>query len=155
MFDKIAETPIGDLNNREPVRVKTKSPLLSVVQAMKEGGRGAAIVEDSEKKIAGIFTERHLIAQIDHSSQAWQDMSVDEVMNRHPKIIEESHYLREALAIMSNDRIRQLPIVDSNDHVLGIVSIRDILAHVASYFPSEFLNLPPDPEHEATDLYGG
>ncbi len=155
MFDKIAETPIGDLNSREPVRVKTKSPLLSVVLAMKEGGRGAAIVEDKDKKITGIFTERHLLTQLDHSSQSWQDLSVDEVMDRYTKTIEESHYVREALAIMSSDRIRHLPIVDSDDHVLGIVTIRDILAHVASYFPSEFLNLPPDPEHEASDLYGG
>ena len=31
MFDKIAETPIVEIQGRGPVRVKTKSPLLSVV----------------------------------------------------------------------------------------------------------------------------
>ena len=155
MIDKIAETPIEDIKGREPVRVRSKSPLLSVVLAMRKGRRGAAIVEDSSRKLVGIFTERLLVTKIDHSSQAWLDMSVDEVMDRDPKTIEESHFVREALAIMSGDRIRNLPIVDSGNHVLGIVTIRDILKHVASCYPAEFLNLPPDPEHEATDLHGG
>ena len=155
MFDEISETPIKDIQSREPVRVKTKSPLLSVVLAMREGKRGAAIVEDSAGKIAGIFTERHLISEVDHSSQDWLDISVDEVMDPNPKTIEESHYLREALAIMSNDRFRNLPVIDADNCVSGILTIRDILTHVASQFPAEFLNLPPDPEHEATDLHGG
>ena len=155
MFDKIAETPIGDIRGREPVRVRTKSPLLSVVLAMREEKRGAAIVEDSAGNILGIFTERHLVTRLDHGSQAWHDLSVDEMMDRDPKTLEASHYLREALAIMANGRVRQLPIVDSDDHLVGIVSIRDILAFVADHYPSEFLNLPPDPDLEATDLHGG
>jgi len=155
MFNKIAETPIEDIKGREPVRVRTKTPLLSVVLAMCEGKRGAAIIEDSAENIIGIFTERHLITQVDHSSQDWLDMSVDEVMDRNPKTIEASHFIREALSIMSADRIRNLPIVDVDNHVLGIVTIRDILAYVASYYPAEFQNLPPDPEHEATERYGG
>ncbi len=155
MFDKIAETPIEDIKGREPVRVRTKSPLLSVVLAMRKGRRGAAIVEDNSRKIIGIFTERHLLTKVDHHSQAWLDLSVDEVMDREPKTIEESHYVREALAIMSDGRIRNLPIVDADNQLLGIVTIRDILTHVASCYPAEFLNLPPDPEHEATDLHGG
>ncbi|MFT5132394.1 MAG: CBS domain-containing protein [Gammaproteobacteria bacterium] len=154
MLDKIAETPIEDIQGREPVRVRTKSPLLSVVLAMREGRRGAAIVEDSAGKMVGIFTERLLITKVDHSSQAWLDQSVDEVMDPNPKTIEESHFIREGLAIMSGDRIRNLPIVDADKRVLGIVTIRDILKHVASHFPAEFLNLPPDPEHEASDRYG-
>jgi len=155
MFDRIAETPIEDIQGREPVLVKTKSPLLAVVLAMRTGGRGAAIVEDSAGKIIGIFTERLLITRVDHSSQAWLDQSVDEVMDYDPKTIEKSHYVREALAIMSRDKIRYLPIIDADNHALGIVTIRDILKHFAAHFPSEFQNLPPDPDHEATDLYGG
>jgi CBS domain-containing protein len=155
MFDKITETPIEEIQGRKPVRVKSKTPLLSVVLAMKEGSRGAAIVEDNEGKLAGIFTERHLVTKVDHSSQAWLDQSVEEVMDPNPKTIEESHFIREGMAIMSGDRIRNLPIVDAENRVLGIVTIRDILAHVASHFPAEFLNLPPDPEHEASDRYGG
>lgn len=155
MFDKIAETPISEIKSRDPVRVKTKSPLLSVVMAMRDGNRGAAIIEDSAGNLLGIFTERHLITKLDHSSQLWHDISVDEVMDSNPKTIEASHYIREALSIMSGDRIRQLPILDPDEHVLGIVSIRDILSHIADHYPSEFLNLPPDPDHEATDLHGG
>ena len=83
-----SETPIEEIQGRKPVRVKSKTPLLSVALAMKEGSRGAAIVEDNEGKLAGIFTERHLVTKVDHSSQAWLDQSVDEVMDPNPKTIE-------------------------------------------------------------------
>jgi hypothetical protein len=32
--------------------------------------------------------------------------------------------------------------------VQGLLSIRDILAHVASKFPEDMVNLPPNPDHE-------
>lgn len=155
MLDKIAETPIGDVDTRNLVRVKTKTPLLSVIKAMREGNRGAAVIEDNKGNLLGVFTERHLVSRVNHSSQAWHDISVDEVMFKDPKTIEESHYIREALALMSENKIRVLPIMDADNHTIGIVSIRDILTYIAEHFPAEFLNLPPDPEHEATDLFGG
>lgn len=155
MLDTIAETPISEVETRELVRVRTQTPLLSVVKAMREGNRGAAIVEDGAGNLLGIFTERHLVSWVDHSSDSWHDLSVDEVMFKNPKTIAESHFIREALKVMSEDKIRVLPIMNTENQVTGMVSIRDILAHIAAHFPADFLNLPPDPEHEATDLFGG
>ncbi|MBI2970170.1 MAG: CBS domain-containing protein [Gammaproteobacteria bacterium] len=155
MLDKIAQTPVAELKSREPVRVQPNMPLMAVVSAIKERRRGAAIVEDDSGTIQGIFTERDLMARLDHSSQAWHHRPVGDVMVRNPKTVEQSRTLEEALSIMIAGKFRHLPIVDSDRHVLGILSIRDILAHVASYFPQEFLNLPPDPDHEASEPWGG
>jgi len=155
MSGKIPNTLIENINSREPVRVKAKTPLLAVVMAMKEGQRGAAIIEDNAGKIIGIFTERDLIAELDHSSQDWHDIPVDKIMIKNIKTIKVSHYIHEALAIMITCKFRHLPIVDSDNHVLGIVSIRDIIMYVASLYPQEFLNLPPDPGSVASDQYGG
>ncbi len=155
MLDEIAETQIGDLNNREPVRVRAKSSLKEVVLAIKQGNRGAAIVEDDFGKILGIFTERDLILQIAKDKQNWQDLTIDKVMIRDPQTIEVSHNIREALACMVEGQFRHLPIVDADKHVRGIVSIRDILVHIVSYYPEEFLNLPPDSEHEVSKQWGG
>ena len=155
MLDEIAATPIGDIENREPVRIKPDTPLRDVVTSLTEGNRGAAIVEDDKGCLLGIFTERHLMSDLDHSSLGWHDTLVQDVMDEDPPTIMASDDIRQTLAMMTEDKIRHLPIVDSNNRVTGVTSIRDILVHITGYFPEEFLNLPPDPDHEATDQWGG
>lgn len=155
MLDKIAATSIGVIECREPVRIGSNTILRDATSAMTEGNRGAAIIEDEDGRLLGIFTERHLMSALDHGSLDWHGRPVDEIMKQNPKTIMESQSIREALAIMTAGKIRYLPIVDSENRVKGIASIRDILVHVASYFPEEFLNLPPDPDLEATDQWGG
>jgi len=154
MLWEIANTPIGRLELRRPVRLRPDTRLLELVTAMKDSGRGAAIIEDAEGCIAGIITERDIIRRLDHSNHAWHDMPVSEVMVHGPQNIEQHQSLREALAIMSAGKFRHLPVVDADRRVLGILSIRDILVYVASFFPEEFLNLPPDPDSGASQQYG-
>ena len=155
MGDGLPNIPIEKVRIREPVRIREGTPLLEVVLAMKAGRRGNAVIEDGAGRITGILTERDLLARLDHRSQAWQGMPVDEVMVRDPKTILVSQYLHEALATMLFYKFRHLPIVDRGNRVLGIVSIRDIILHVASQYPQEFLNLPPDPRSEASNQFGG
>ena len=38
---------------------------------------------------------------------------------------------------------------------VGILSVRDIVRHIAEHYPKEFLNLPPDPQKEARARWGG
>jgi CBS domain-containing protein len=155
MPGKIPRTSIASIKSREPVRIRAKTPLLDVVKAMKEARRGAAIIEDNAETIIGIITERDLMTKIDHSTLNWHDIPVDKVMNPNPKTIKATQFLHEALAIMITCRFRHLPVVDAENHVLGIVSIRDIIMHVASLYPQQFLNLPPNPKSAAYGRYGG
>lgn len=155
MPGKIPKTLIADINSREPVRVRAKTSLIDVVKAMSQAHRGAAIIEDNAEKIIGIITERDLMTRIDHSTNDWHEITVDQVMNGNPKTIKSSQYVHDALAVMIACRFRHLPVVDGDNRVLGIVSIRDIMMHVAKLYPKEFLNLPPRPASEASDRYGG
>jgi signal-transduction protein with cAMP-binding, CBS, and nucleotidyltransferase domain len=151
----IPNTSITELISREPVRIRTNTSLIDVVMAMKEVRRGAAIVEDSDGKIIGIITERHLMTKIDHSSFDWHTKSVNEVMYDKPKTIKTTQFVNDALAIMITCKFRHVPVIDEDNHVVVLVSIRDIIMYVAKLYPQEFLNLPPQPASEAAGRYGG
>jgi CBS domain-containing protein len=155
MTGKIPRTPISDIKSREPIRIRAKTRLIDVVLAMKKSLRGAAIIEDQAGKITGIITERDLMIKIDHNSLAWHDLPVENVMNQTPKTIKPNQFIHEALAIMLTCRFRHLPVVDAENHVLRVLSIRDIILRVAKLYPQVFLNLPPDPSIEASGRYGG
>ena len=151
---EIAATPIGTIVRRLPVRVTPETPLGEVVAALREKGRGAVLVEE-DGRITGICSERDVMLRIDHGDPSWTARPVREVMTRAPRTIREDEQIEDALNTMLTGGHRHLPIVDAAGALLGIVSIRDILVHVVGFFPADFINLPPDPDHEASGVWGG
>jgi CBS domain-containing protein len=161
MLEAIASLPISNLPVREPVQVPPAASLGAVIEAMHARRHGAALVVDNGE-LVGIFSERDLIHRVDHADPAWRDIPVSEVMTARPMIIRQDDTVAEALRRMHVGKRRHLPILPADGDgkprtttAMGIVSIRDILAYVAARFPGQFLNLPPDPEHEASAPYGG
>jgi CBS domain-containing protein len=56
---------------------------------------------------------------------------------------------------MDQGSYRHLPLVDDSGRVEGIISIQDIIQYLAEGFPTEVLNLPPDPQAKSRSLDGG
>ena len=151
---EIAATPIGTIVRRQPVHVTPGTTLGEVVAALRERGRGAVLVEE-QGRVSGICSERDVMLRVDHGDPSWTARPVSEVMTRAPRTIREDEPIEDALNIMLTGGHRHLPIVDAAGGLLGIVSIRDILIHIVGFFPADFINLPPDPEREASGLWGG
>ncbi|MBX3161596.1 MAG: CBS domain-containing protein [Deltaproteobacteria bacterium] len=146
--DTLASATIADLGTRPPARVTSDAPMWKVVEEMKSKGRGAVLVEH-DSALVGIFTERDLLNRVDHSDPLWSHVVVGDVMTPHPMVIQRDDTLAEALRRLLEGRRRHLAIVDDRKHILGMISIRDILTYIAGKFPEELLNLPPDPRHES------
>ena len=143
----LADTVVGALDARACPRVGADAALGEVVDAMHAHRRGAVLVED-DGALVGIFTERDLLGRVDHGDPGWPARRVREVMTRQPLVVRADDTLADALRRMLETRRRHLPIVDAAGRALGLLSIRDLLAHVAVRFPDELINLPPDPTHE-------
>lgn len=144
----LAFAQVGDLPPRSHASVDISDPVWKVVDAMKAKGRGAVLVEEGGT-LVGIFTERDLVTRIDHFDPLGSHVVVRDVMTPHPTVIRPPDSLAEALRLLVQGRRRHLPIVDDRGKVLGLLSIRDILAYVASKFPEDMMNLPPSPDHES------
>jgi CBS domain-containing protein len=139
---------VADLPARPHASVDVDDPVWKVVDAMKTKGRGAVLVEEAGA-LVGIFTERDLVARVEHTDPLGSHVVVRDVMTPHPTVIRPPDSLAEALRLLVQGRRRHLPIVDERGKVLGLLSIRDILTYVASKFPEEMINLPPGPDHES------
>ena len=147
-MDALAMATVGDLGARPHATVTADAPMWRVVDAMRQHGRGCALVEE-DGALVGIFTERDLLSRIDHTDAFWSHVVVKDVMTPLPMVIRRSDSLAEALRLLVQGKRRHLPIVDGRGHVLGLLSIRDILGYVASKFPEDMINLPPNPDHES------
>ena len=147
-METLANAKVGALSPRPHARVSVEDAMWKVVAEMKTQGRGAVLVED-DGALVGIFTERDLLNRVDYSDALWSHVVVRDVMTPHPMVIRPDDSLSEALRRLTQGHRRHLPIVDERGHVVGLISIRDILTFVAERFPDDMLNLPPHPDHES------
>jgi CBS domain-containing protein len=144
----LASATVGDMAPRPHARADVEDALWKVVGEMKATGRGAVLVEE-EGTLVGIFTERDLLNRVDYSDPLWSHVVVRDVMTPYPMVIHADDSLSEALRRLTQGHRRHLPVVDERGRVLGLLSIRDILTHIAERFPEDLVNLPPHPDHES------
>ena len=144
----LAIAMVGDLEARPHPTVAVDAPMWKVVDEMKLHDRGAVLIEE-DGHLVGIFTERDLVSRVDHSDVLWSHVIVKDVMTPHPTVVRPEDSLAEALRLLVQGRRRHLPVVDPKGKVTGLVSIRDILSYIASKFPEDMINLPPNPDHES------
>ena len=78
--------------------------------------------------LAGIFSERDLLYCVAREGEAALRRTVKEVMTAPPITVSPSTEAIEALSLMTQRRIRHLP-VEENGQVLGFVSIGDLVKY--------------------------
>lgn len=154
-LEALANTAVAAIQRRAPVLVTGDTPIGQAIDRMKDRRRGSALVQDADGRVVGVFTQHDVLMRVDLSNSEWPAIPVGDVMTPAPTTINAEASLWVALAAMHSGRFRSLPVVDAQGRPVGIVSIRDVLRHLADNFPEEFLNLPPDPSKESSRLYGG
>ena len=118
---------LSELLEEHHATIHSVSPDVSVtdcVRLMNEQRIGAMLVME-EDQLIGIFTERDAITRVLGAGLEPSYTKVSAVMSNDPICITPSTTLDEAMAIVSNQRIRHLPVVQDGQ-VLGMVSAGDL-----------------------------
>jgi CBS domain-containing protein len=88
---------------------------------------GAVAVVDSEKRVAGIFTERDVLRKFSLSGRDPAKTPVRELMTTPVELATSQTGPGEALLTMVERHFRHLPVTDNNGKLLGMLSIRNLL----------------------------
>lgn len=124
--DKRSES-MSELFEEHHTTIHSVGPDFSVtecVRQMNEQRIGAMLVIEDER-LCGIFTERDVITKVLGAGLEPSYTKVSAVMSHDPICITPTTTLDEAMAIVSSQRIRHLPVVQNGD-VLGMVSSGDL-----------------------------
>jgi len=106
--------------------VLPETPVLEAVRVMSEARVGAVAVT-RDGKLTGIFTERDLMIRVVLEGRDPRATRVGDVMTEECVSAKKDMSMGEALQIMTERHFRHLPVVDENDRVLGLLSIRNLL----------------------------
>jgi CBS domain-containing protein len=118
---------VSELMTRKPARVNTDETLSAAVQIMWEADCGAVpVVQDDAGKLVGIITDRDICIASWSRGLAPNAIFVGEVMSRNPVTCGPNDSIAHASETMQNKQIRRIPVVDSERHLIGMLSLADI-----------------------------
>lgn len=92
---------------------------------------GALAVTD-HGRLVGIISERDYARQIILKGRSSENTQVKDIMSCHVITAKPNQGVRECMALMTEKRIRHLPIVNDEDCLIGIISIGDLVEAVIS-----------------------
>ncbi|HZY78557.1 MAG TPA: CBS domain-containing protein [Cyclobacteriaceae bacterium] len=133
-------------NNHSIFSVEPTTIVYSAIEVMAQKNIGGLLIcEDG--KLVGIFTERDYARKLILKGKSSKDTTIGELMTRNPFTVNLDSSIEECMQLMSNRRIRHLPVLD-NGTLVGVISIGDvvrfiieeqksIIAHLESYIAGQ------------------
>ncbi|MDD5518219.1 MAG: KpsF/GutQ family sugar-phosphate isomerase [Candidatus Omnitrophica bacterium] len=119
---------VGDIMRSGPANpiVKEDEKVSKVLLKITQARAGSATVVDAKGKLKGIFTDgdlrRHV--EIDRNLALRR---IKEVMTKDPTVVYQDMLALEALGILREKKIDELPVVDKNKHPVGLLDVQDLL----------------------------
>ena len=119
-----------DDKGHDVVSVDVQSRVYDAIEKMSADNIGSVTVVDNGK-LVGIFTERHYARRVFLKGKASPDTLIADVMSRNPICIVPEQTVEECMAVMTENSIRHLPVVEDNQ-IIGIISIGDLVKSIIS-----------------------
>lgn len=117
---------ILDSKGRDVLAIDGSATVLAAVTLMVEENVGALLVNE-EGRLAGIVTERDYLRRVTVEGRDEGTTPVREIMTSPLVYVAPEASIDECMAIMTERRIRHLPVLTDDRDVAGIVSIGDVV----------------------------
>lgn len=120
------QTTVQDLLKRKGSVVNSVRANCSVFDAVRqfiENNIGAVLVMNGAE-LVGILSERDVARNVVLETKTERETAVTEIMTRDVTTVPPDATVDDCMALMTNKRVRHLPVVDGT-RVVGIVSIGD------------------------------
>ena len=120
---------VSAILRQKGARVWSIEPTATVYEAlekMSDEGVGALIVMEGGR-VVGLLSERDYARKIILKGRSSKETKVEEIMISRPLTISPGCSVDEAMRIMTEHRVRHLPVIDGAGGVSGIVSIGDLV----------------------------
>ena len=158
------DLPVRDVMTRDPAAVPETASVRQAIELLVGSEYRALPVVDPECRLVGIVSNQDLVErgglaarvdllagmasnQRDEVLAALPDRQVQDVMTRQPASVSDDATLAQAVHVMTERRIKRLPVVDRQGKLVGILSRWYVLRAVGETFPRD---LGPGPSGGTT-----
>ncbi|MFN4149176.1 MAG: CBS domain-containing protein [Rhodocyclaceae bacterium] len=114
-----------------PVCVAADETVIDALKLMAERNIGSVLVMDGDRFL-GIFSERDFIRKVTLMDRDPAKTRLGEVIDEKVFYVTPDYKLDEVMALMTEKRMRHMPVLDAQGKLVGIVSIGDIVKDIIS-----------------------
>jgi CBS domain-containing protein len=121
---------IVQLLRSKPSGVTTVAPSTSIrelLDVLADNRIGAAVVVDDDRAIRGIVSERDVVRRLRDHGADLLGMPVERIMTHDVVTCSTTDTVEDLMSVMTNHRIRHVPVLDDDGRLTGIVSIGDVV----------------------------
>ncbi|MFZ5638518.1 MAG: CBS domain-containing protein [Pseudomonadota bacterium] len=108
--------------------IRPEAPVLDAIRLMADAHIGAVLVMDGPQ-LVGILSERDYARKVVLQGRSSADTPVRDIMTPRVIATSSSDTSDHCMQLMTDHRIRHLPVVDGDD-VVGVISIGDLVKAV-------------------------
>ena len=117
------------VKGHEVWRIEPDATVFEALQRMAEKEVGALMVMNGPE-LVGIISERDYARKVILQGRASPTTLVKEIMTTHVVCTRLEQPVEECMALMTEKRIRHLPVIEQNERLVGVISIGDLVKSI-------------------------
>jgi CBS domain-containing protein len=122
------------------------------LDAMCRGGHECVLVVDDRPILRGIFTSRDFLRRVAVPRKEPVQVTLREVMTEKPEVLRPRDSVAYAINRMTAGGFRNVPIVDDDRSVIGVVVIWDVIRHLDDIFDQLRAPVPALPDSDISGV---
>jgi len=124
----------SEIMTRNPECCVPTDSVMKAAQLMKSQDVGPIpIVADKDgRKLTGIITDRDLTIKVIAEARDPITTRLKEVMSDNVVTCKESDEVEQVLKLMEDNQVRRIPVVDQDNHLLGIIAQADVATRLGN-----------------------
>ena len=111
---------------KEIAKISQDSTIAEAANTFADRKIGALLVNDQDSAIVGILSERDIVRGMSQHGTSLHDLKVSDLMTTNLIRCAPGDTVNEAMAMMTDRRIRHLPVFD-DEQLVGFISIGDLV----------------------------
>lgn len=116
--------------------ITPEATVADLVRTLAERRVGALLVREAGGALAGIVSERDIVRALG-SREAVLNDPIDSIMTTDVVTVSQDADVSDLMRLMTERRIRHVPVVDEDDSLVGVVSIGDVVKNRMDELESE------------------
>ena len=117
---------------REVLTIAPTATVFEAVKLMDEKSVGSLVVLNARGRLAGIFVERDALRRVLLAGKSAMTEPVQAVMTCKVIVARPEMTIDQCLALMTERRVRHLPVIDQEQKLVGLVSMGDLVKFISA-----------------------